>query len=68
MFLEVDDALPSDIKEQVDSSDPTLFPKLEDGPMGTFPSISAACKFEPESKEFGFTSITDQGKNFRVLG
>ena len=66
MFLEVEDALPSDIKKQVDISDPFLFPKLEDGPTTTFPSILVPCKLEPESQKFGSTSISDQGKKLRV--
>jgi len=65
MFLEVDDAFPSDIKKQVDSSDTLLFPKLEDE-MNIFPSISIPCKFESESQGLGFTSISDQGYDFRV--
>ena len=68
MFSEVDDALPSDIKKQVDILDPLMFPKLEDGPMSTFPSISVSCKFEPESQKFGSTSIRDEGNHFRFLG
>ena len=68
MFLEVEDALPSDIKKQVDISDPFLFPKLEDGLTTTFPSFSVSRKLEPESQEFGSTSISDQGKKFRVPG
>jgi hypothetical protein len=62
MFLEVEDTLPSDIKKWVDISGPLLFPKLEDGPVTTFPSISVPRKLEPESQEFGLTSISDQGK------
>jgi hypothetical protein len=66
MFLEVEGALPSDIKKHADSSDPFLFPKLEDCPMSTFPSISVPFKLEPDSQELDSTSITDQGKYFRV--
>jgi len=68
MFLEVDDPLPSDIKKQVDILDPLLFPKREDYPMRTFSSILVPCKIEPDSQEFGSTSPSDQGKNFRVRG
>ena len=68
MFSEVDDALPSDIKKQVDILDPLMFPKLEDGRMSTFPSISVSCKFEPESQKFGSTSVRDESKHFRVPG
>jgi hypothetical protein len=66
MFLDVDEALRSDIEKQVDSSALFILPKLEDSPISTFPSISVPCKFEPESQELGSMSITDQGKDFRV--
>jgi hypothetical protein len=66
MFLEVDGALPSDIKKHADSSDPFLFPKIEDGPMSTFPSILVPFKPQPDSQELGSTSITDQGKNLEL--
>jgi hypothetical protein len=68
LFLEVETALRSDNKKQVDISDPFLFPKLEDGSMITFHSILVPRKLEPESQEFGSTSTSDQGKKFRVLG
>ena len=66
MFLEVDGALPSDFKKHADSSDPFLFPKVEDDPISTFPSISVPFNLKPDSQELGCISITDQGKYFRV--
>jgi len=66
MFLDFVEALPRHIQKQVDSPDPFIFPKLEDGSMSTFPSISAPSNIESDSQEFGSTFNTDQGKNFRV--
>ena len=66
MFLDIVDVLPSDIKKEVGSSDPVMFPKLEDGLMSTFPSILVPFKLEFDFRESGSISITDQGKNFRV--
>ena len=63
MFLDVVEALPSDLQKQADSSDPFIFPKLEDYPMGTIPSISVPLNFESHSQEFGSRSITGQGTN-----
>ncbi|XP_065566047.1 uncharacterized protein LOC136030886 isoform X3 [Artemia franciscana] len=54
------DVLPSEIKKEVDSSDPVMFPKLEDGLMSTFPSISVPFKLESDFQESGAISITDQ--------
>ncbi|XP_065582527.1 zinc finger protein ZFP2-like isoform X2 [Artemia franciscana] len=57
---EVEEAFPSDIKKQVDSSDPSMFAQLEEGPMSIFPSILLPCKLEPDCQELGSTSITHQ--------
>ena len=67
MSLDVVEALPSDHQKQADSSDPFIFPKLEDYPMGTIPSISVPLNFESHSQEFGSRSITGQGTNLTKL-